>query len=92
MKRLALSLLLLCALAGVLQPAMAETRSVSYSNWTLSGDVVILKYVLPEAEAQRLVGADMPLVTIKKLRDYLLAHTGVESSSGKCPAIDQGWD
>ncbi|HEX5421621.1 MAG TPA: HupE/UreJ family protein [Gammaproteobacteria bacterium] len=92
MKRFACSLLLLFALAGLVQQAGAETRSVSYSTWTLSGNLVILKYLLPAAEAQRLVGADMPLVTIKKLRDYLLAHTAVQSSSGKCAAIDQGWD
>jgi hypothetical protein len=52
---------------------------------------VTLRYVLPVAEAERLTGVEVPVLTVSKLGDYVLAHVAV-SSGEDCPAIDQGYD
>jgi hypothetical protein len=90
MKRLALSVIwLLAAGAGC---ALAQQRSVSYSTWIVSRNMVTLRYLLPVTEAQRLMGVDVPVLTTSKLEDYLLEHESVQSAGGDCPAIDQGFD
>jgi hypothetical protein len=80
-----------CALAAA-SPALADSHSVSYSDWTIAGDVTTLKFVLPEIEARRLTGVDLPLATTKKLGEYLLAHVAVEGDGENCAPIDQGYD
>ena len=80
-----------CALAAA-SPALADSHSVSYSDWTIAGDVTTLKFVLPESEARRLTGVDVPLATTKKLGEYLLAHVAVEGDGENCAPIDQGYD
>ena len=91
MRRIAI--LALSCLVAVAPPALAATTaSVSYTTWTISPDKIILKFVLPVAEAQRLAGTKMPLVTVTKLEAYLLKHTGVMSGGQNCPAADQGYD
>ena len=77
---------------GIASPAFAAGHSVSYSDWTISGEMTTLKFVLPGAEAQRLTGIDVPLATQKKLGEYLLAHVGVEGDGENCAPIDQGYD
>ena len=72
--------------------AQAQDRGVSYSTWIVSGNTVTLRFVLPVTEAHRLTGADVPVLTITKLEDYLLQHLSVTSAGGDCPAIDQGFD
>jgi hypothetical protein len=72
--------------------ALAQDRSVSYSTWTVSGNMVTLRFLLPVSEAQRLMGVDVPVLTMSKLEDYLLQHQTVTSAGGACPAIDQGFD
>ncbi len=90
MKRLALiGLWLLAAGTGC---ALAQERSVSYSTWIVSGNMVTLRFLLPVTEAQRLMGVDVPVLTTNKLEDYLLQHQTVQSAGGDCPAIDQGFD
>jgi hypothetical protein len=81
----------LCAL-GVASPALADSHSVSYSDWTIGGEITTLKFVLPAVEAQRLTGVDVPLATTKKLGEYLLAHVAVEGDGENCAPIDQGYD
>jgi hypothetical protein len=81
-----------CALACLMHAARADTRSVSYSTWIVSGDRVTLRYVLPAAEAGRLSGSDVPVLTVSKLGDYVLHHLAVRASGRDCPAIDQGYD
>ena len=81
----------LCAL-GIASPALAGSHSVSYSDWTIGGEITTLKFVLPAVEAQRLAGVDVPLTTSKKLGEYLLAHVAVEADGENCPPIDQGYD
>jgi len=82
---------ILCALACA-RPAHAETHSVSYSDWTVAGQVVTMKFVIPADEAKRLAGAGLPLLTVKKLADYLLEHTSVDGDGESCAPIDQGYD
>jgi hypothetical protein len=86
------ALLGVCALACLPPAARADTRSVSYSTWIVSGDRVTLRYVLPAAEARRLSGSDVPVLTVSKLGDYVLSHVAVRASDHDCPAIDQGYD
>ena len=90
MKRLAVIGLWL--LAGGAGGALAQDRSVSYSTWTVSGNMVTLQFLLPVSEAQRLMGVEVPVLTTDKLEEYLLQHQTVQSAGGDCPAIDQGFD
>jgi hypothetical protein len=82
----------LCFLAAGASSAHAASGSVSYSTWIVSGNLVTLRFLLPVAEAQRLMGIDVPVLTVQKLEDYLLKHVTVRSAGGDCPAIDQGYD
>jgi hypothetical protein len=84
-----MALWLLLAGAG---GALAQDRSVSYSTWIVSGNMVTLRFLLPVSEAQRLMGIEVPVLTMSKLEDYLLQHQTVQSAGGACPAIDQGFD
>ena len=86
-----LGLLALGALALAAHPAAAQSRGVSYSNWSLSGHTVILRFLMPVADAQRLVGSDILVQTQAKVGNYLLDHVSVRSAGGSCPAIDQGF-
>jgi hypothetical protein len=71
---------------------LAAGRSVSYSTWIVSGNLVTLRLLLPVSEARRLVGVAVPVLTTDRLKDYVLQHVTVASSGGSCPAIDQGYD
>jgi hypothetical protein len=82
----------LCWLAMGTGGALAQDRSVSYSTWIVSGNMITLRFVLPGTEAQRLTGANAPLLTTSRLEDYLLQNLSVQSAGGECPAIDQGFD
>jgi hypothetical protein len=81
----------LCLLTAT-PSAFAQSRSVSYSTWTVAADTVALRFVLSAQEARRLIGAEVPVLTTRKLGDYLLSHVAVQSADGSCPAIDQGYD
>src|SRR5215831_4025346 len=81
----------LCAL-GVASTALADSHSVSYSDWTISDEITTLKFVLPSVEARRLTGVDVPLTTSKKLGEYLLSHVAVEGDGENCVPVDQGYD
>ena len=81
----------LCAL-GLASTALADSHSVSYSDWTIGGEITTLKFVLPAVEAERLTRVDVPLATTKKLGEYLLAHVAVEADGENCAPIDQGYD
>jgi hypothetical protein len=86
------ALIALCLLAASTGCAVARERSVSYSTWIVSGNMVTLRYLLPVTVAQRLMGVEVPVLTTAKLEDYLLRHQTVGSAAGECPAIDQGFD
>ncbi len=90
MKRLAL--IALCWLTASAGCAVAQERSVSYSTWIASGDMVTLRYLLPVTVAQRLMGVEVAVLTTDKLGTYLLQHETVGSAGGECAAIDQGFD
>lgn len=90
MKRLAW--LALCCLALGAGSALGAGRSVSYSAWIVSGNLITVRLRLPVTEAQRLVGAAVPVLTTDRLKAYVLQHLTVASMSGNCPAIDQGYD
>jgi len=81
-----------CGLVLAWHAAHADTASVSYSTWIVSGQNVTLRYVLPIAEAQRLTGVEVPVLTVSKLGDYVLRHEAVQAGGQDCPAIDQGYD
>jgi len=91
---LALLLGLAGCVAGAAHPMCvhAAEEGVSYSTWIVSRDTVMLRFVLPAAEADRLAGSAIPVLTVSKLGDYLLEHTAVAASGRDCPAIDQGYD
>ena len=84
--------IVLGAIACVASQAAAETRSVSYSTWTIAPDMITMQFVVPVSDAERLTNAKMPLLTTVKLQEYLLQHFSVTASGTSCPAIDQGWD
>ena len=85
-------LVLLCWVAAATQGAQGETRSFSYSTWTVADSTVMLKFLLPAGEARTLTGSEVPLLTTRKLGDYVLEHVSVTSAGRACPAIDQGFD
>jgi hypothetical protein len=87
-----LALIALCWLSASAGCAVAQERSVSYSTWIVSGNMVTLRYLLPVSVAQRLMGVEVSVLTTTKLEDYLLRHQTVGSAAGECPAIDQGFD
>jgi hypothetical protein len=87
-----LALIALCWLTASAGCAVAQERSVSYSTWIVSGDMVTLRYLLPVSVAQRLMGVEVAVLTTDKLGTYLLQHQTVGSAGGECPAIDQGFD
>lgn len=80
--------------APVSHVAPGAAASASYSTWIVSRDAqtVTLRLTLPAAAAQRLSGTDIPVLTVSKLGDYVLAHTAVEAAGRDCPASDQGYD
>lgn len=84
--------LALCWLLMGAGSALAANRSVSYSTWVVSGNLVTMRLVLPVSEARRLVGVAVPVLTTDRLKDYVLEHVTVSSAGGDCPAIDQGYD
>jgi hypothetical protein len=81
-------------LAGAAQgaPLPAGTANVSYSVWTVSGSSVLVKFLLPTPVAQSLTGGDVPVLTTRKLGDYVLQHLDVQAAGRNCPAVDQGYD
>jgi len=79
-----------CAAQGA--PLPAGTANVSYTVWTVSGSSVLLKFLLPTSVAQSLTGAQVPVLTTRKLGDYILQHVEVEAAGRPCPAVDQGYD
>lgn len=83
-----------CLLAGAGHVAHAASDSVSYSTWIVARDsgTVTLRYLLPVDTARRLTGAAIPVLTVSKLGDYVLAHTEVWARGHECPASDQGYD
>ncbi len=67
-------------------------RSVSYSTWSLSGDIFIVRYLLPSSDAERLAGSDIEVLVQQRVGDYLLSRLAVRADGRDCPAIDQGYD
>jgi hypothetical protein len=82
----------LCWLAIGTGSALAAGRSVSYSTWVVSGNLITMRLRLPVSEARRLVGVAVPVLTTDRLKEYVLDHVTVSSAGGSCPAIDQGYD
>ncbi len=84
----------LCSLAGAAHAAFAASESVSYSTWIVSrgSGTVTLRFLLPIDTAQRLSGSAIPVLTVSKLGDYVLARTEVWASGHECAASDQGYD
>lgn len=72
----------------------AAGRGASYSTWIVSRSArtVTLRFELPVGAAQRLTGIAIPVLTVSRLGDYVLAHTAVEAAGQDCPASDQGYD
>jgi hypothetical protein len=66
--------------------------NISYSTWLVSGDEVMLRFLLPVREAEPLVGRAPAVVTTARLGKYLLEHTAVTAAGRDCPAADQGYD
>ena len=92
MRRVLLAALCLFACAAHAAPLPTGSANVSYTVWTVSDSSVLLKFLLPTAVAQSLTGAEVPLLTTRRLGDYILQHVDVEAAGHACPAIDQGYD
>ena len=86
------ALCLLLASAAAAAPLPAGSTNVSYSVWTISGSSVLVRFLLPAPVARSLSGADAPLLTTRKLGDYLLQHLAVQAGGRDCAAVDQGYD
>jgi hypothetical protein len=84
---------LLCILASILasQSAPAQARSVSRSEWIIAQDQVMVREIIPAAEAHHLKPAGLP-PSNEELAAYVLDHVGVNSQGSVCRAIDQGYD
>jgi hypothetical protein len=81
----------LLGVLGAIQPASAETRSVSASTWVVAQDRVILRFVLPVEEARRLSPSNLPPSTEQVAR-YVLERVSVSAAGSACAALDQGYD
>jgi len=79
-RRVLLALLCLSACVAHGAPLPAGTANVSYTVWTVSGSSVLLKFLLPTPVAQSLSGVEVPLLTTRKLGDYILQHVAVEAA------------
>jgi hypothetical protein len=90
--RLALSALALVLTALTAAPAHAQAGRASYSEWSVSGDTVMLRYRVPAEVARRVAGSPVQVLVSQRFGEYLLAHTAVSAAEGPCPAIDQGFD
>ncbi len=89
MRRALLAALCLLTCTANAAPGSAD---VSYSVWTVSGSTVLLRFLLPAPVAQSLTETAMPLLTTRKLGDYVMQHVAVQAAGRACPAVDQGYD
>jgi HupE / UreJ protein len=82
-------LVLCCLLAGT-QASFAESRSFSYSIWSVVGQSVHASFIVPAAEARRLAAPDAAAPTSETIAKDLAQHVAVSSAAGPCPPVDQG--
>jgi hypothetical protein len=83
---------LVCLFLFAMHPAFAETRSVSYATWNVTGANVRVLYMLPTSAAKTLAAPGAPVLTTKQVSDYLLAHLAVIHPGKACMVVDQGED
>jgi HupE / UreJ protein len=91
----ATTLVLLLALlgpVGLVHTAIAESRSVSHSDWLIVQDRVTLRFLLPVAETRGLVARGLPPLSVEQVAAYILDRVSVSAAGSVCPAIDQGYD
>jgi hypothetical protein len=89
MKRL---LLLACLFLCAVNPAFAEVRSIAYATWNVTGANARVLYMLPANAAKTLARPGAPVLTIKQVADYVLAHLSVIHQGKACTVVDQGED
>jgi hypothetical protein len=79
---------------GVATPANpgADLGSASYSRWSVQGERITARFLLPIADAQRVAGSDIEVLVQQRVGDYLLDHLAVRARGAPCEAIDQGYD
>jgi hypothetical protein len=70
----------------------ADLGSASYSTWSLQGNRVIVRFLLPAPDAERITGSDIEVVVQQRMGGYLLDHLAVRAAGAPCPAADQGFD
>ncbi|HEX4052228.1 MAG TPA: hypothetical protein VHY19_15265 [Steroidobacteraceae bacterium] len=70
----------------------ADLGSASYSTWSVEGQRITVRFLLPVADAQRLAGTDIEVLVQQRVGEYLLGHLAVRAGSAFCEAIDQGYD
>ena len=80
----------LCCLFAGTQSAFGESRSLSYSIWSVVGQSVHARFVVSAAEARRLVEPGAPPPTSETVAKYLAEHVAVSAAGKSCPAVDQG--
>lgn len=87
-----LALLALLAPLGLAHPALAESRSVSHSDWLIVQDRVTLRFLLPITETRGLAARGLPPPSAEQVAAYVLDRVSVSVAGSVCPAIDQGYD
>ncbi|HLK71310.1 MAG TPA: hypothetical protein VKT19_05100, partial [Steroidobacteraceae bacterium] len=70
----------------------AELGSASYSIWSIEGDRVTARFLLPLADARRIAGSALQVLVQQRVGQYLLDHLSVRAGQRACEAIDQGYD
>jgi hypothetical protein len=95
--RLAAWLALGVAALGLLAPRRAAAQvtqaaghSISYSAWTIAGDTVRLRYILPTAQVMDLVAPGAPRPDPPAIAKAIAPQLAATSAKGNCEAVDQG--
>ncbi len=84
---------LVCLFLFAVHPAFAETRSIAYATWNVTGANARVLYMLPANAAKTLARPGAPVLTIKQVADYVLAHLSVSRQGQSVPRrLDQGED
>lgn len=77
----------LAALATLVGPADAHTKSMSYSTWRIEGSAVHLSFTVPTVETARLSQTPGTQPSNERVADYLIPRLSVTAGGKPCPLI-----
>jgi hypothetical protein len=78
------------AAAQAAQLGPAAGHSISYSSWTIAGDTVRLRYILPTNQVMDLVAPGAARLDPPGIAKAIAPQLAVTSAKGDCEAFDQG--